>query len=357
MPPLIKFVVRRIFFLLISFLVITAMIYAGVMLTSPEARATLYLPANFPGRMTEAQQQKFINKLIERYGLNQPYPVQYISWMGTLLHGTWGYSPTLKEDVLTSLLRRTPATLELTLYSLLVFIPLGIITGALAAEKAHRPRDTIFQVSAFMATAMPTFILALFLISIFYAGLHWFPTGRMATAVSFSIREASFHQYTGLLTIDGLLNGRLDIFVDALRHLVLPVFTLSLFHWATLQRITRAAMLDEMGKEYLLAVRARGMSHRRAVWKHALRNVFSPVLTSTMLSAASLLTGVFVVEIIYNFQGVSWVITRGISTIPDAPAAVGFALYCILAVLFLMFILDVIQACLDPRYREGILDL
>lgn len=357
MPPLVKFIIRRLFFMITSFLVITALIYAGVMLTPAETRAELYLPPNLPSRMTAEQYQNFINKIIKKYGLNKPYPVQYISWMGSMVQGTWGFSPTLKEDVLTSLLRRTPATVELTLYSLLVFIPLGIITGALAAEKAHQRRDIILQVGAFLATAAPTFILALFLISIFYAGLHWFPTGRIGTTINFVIQEDSFRQFTGLLTIDGLLNGRPDVSLDALRHLVLPVFTLSLYHWATLQRITRATMLDEFSKEYMLAARARGISHRRAVWKHALRNVFSPVLTSTILSAASLLTGVFVVEIIYNFQGVSWVITRGVGTIPDAPAAVGFAVYCILAVLFLMFILDVIQACLDPRYREGILEL
>ena len=204
---------------------------------------------------------------------------------------------------------------------------------------------------------MPTFILALFLISIFYAGLKWFPPGRLSTTINLAVQADTFHQITGLVTIDGLLNGRVDVTLDALRHLVLPVLTLSLFHWATLQRITRAAMLDELNKEYLLAVKARGITHHRAVWHHALRNVFAPVLTSSMLSAASLITGVFVVEIIYNYPGVSYVITRGIGTIPDAPAAVGFAVYSILVVLFLMFVLDVIQAWLDPRYREGILEL
>lgn len=355
MPPLVKFIIRRAFFMISSFLVITALLYAGVMLTPPEQRATLYLPPN--SRMTEAQLQNMINLIIKRYKLNASYPVQYTLWMKSLIQGTWGYSPTLHQDVLTSLLQRTPATLELTMYSVLLFIPLGIVTGAVAAGSVHKREDVALQVSAFIATAMPTFILALFLISIFYAGLRWFPPGRLSTSVSFVVNGAGFHQFTGLMTIDGLLNGRLDVTLDALRHLVLPVITLSLFHWATLQRITRASMIDEFSKEYLLAAKARGISHRRAIWHHALRNVFSPVLTSSMLSAASLLTGVFVVEIIYNYQGVSYLITRGIGTIPDAPAAVGFAVYSILAVLTMMFVLDVIQACLDPRYREGILEL
>jgi ABC-type dipeptide/oligopeptide/nickel transport system permease component len=357
MPPLVKFILRRLFFVLISFLLITALLYAGVMLTPPETRATLYIPPNVSKRMTEQAYQNLINHIIESHGLDQPYPVQYIAWLGSMMRGTWGYSPTLQEDVLISLLRKTPATVELTLYSLITFIPLGVVTGALAAMRAHRRRDIVLQLSAFFATAMPTFILALFLISVFYAGLHWFPVGRVGQAMSFVVRGDGFHQVTGLLTVDGLLNGRLDVTVDAFRHLVLPVFTLSLLHWATLQRITRAAMLDEFGKEYLLAARARGISQRRATWRHALRNVLSPVLTSSMLSAASLLTGVFVVEIIFNFQGVSGVITQGVTVVPDAPAAVGFAVYSILAVLSLMFILDVLQAWLDPRYREGILEL
>jgi ABC-type dipeptide/oligopeptide/nickel transport system permease component len=357
MPPLLKFFLRRLFFAVSSFILITALLYAGIMLTSAEDRAQLYMPKNLSPRVTEEQLQKMVDRIIERNKLNAPYPVQYISWLNNLVHGTWGYSPTLNEDVLTNLIRRTPATLELTLYSLLFFIPIGIITGAIAAGNIHKLSDVALQVSAFVATAMPTFILALFLISVFYAGLKWFPPGRVSTAIGMVVNGANYHQYTGLLTIDGLLNGRLDVTLDALRHLVLPVFTLSLFHWATLQRITRASMLDEFNKEYMLAVKAKGISHRRAVWHHALHNVFSPVLTSSMLSAASLLTGVFVVEIIYNYPGVSHVITQGITTIPDAPAAVGFAIYSILAVLSLMFFLDVIQAWLDPRYREGILEL
>jgi ABC-type dipeptide/oligopeptide/nickel transport system permease component len=361
MPPLVKFILRRLFFSIISFIFITGLIYAGIMLTPAEERAQLYMPKNLSPNLTEEQAQNLIKKLtelnIERYHLDAPFPVQYIGWLNSVLHGTWGYSPTLNEDVLTSLLRRTPATLELTLYSLLLFIPLGVITGAIAAGSFHKLRDTILQGSAFLATAMPTFILALFLISVFYAGLKWFPPGRVSNSISQVISSASFHSYTGLITIDGLLNLRLDVTLDALRHLVLPIITLSLFHWATLQRITRAAMLDEFSKEYLLAVKAKGITHRRAVWHHALRNVFSPVLTSSMLSAASLLTGVYVVEIIYNYPGISSIIIRGVGTIPDAPAAVGFAVYSILAVLFMMFALDIIQAWLDPRYREGILEI
>ena len=273
-----------------------------------------------------------------------------------MAQGIWGYSPTLREDVLDSLLRRTPATLELTLYSAILFVPLGLFSGVVAARNARRKRDTLLQASAFIASAMPTFIMGLILLSIFYAGLQWFPPERIGLSARFVIKDPSFVTYTGLLTIDGLLNGMPDISLDALRHLVLPSVTLSLFYWATMHRVTRAAMLDEFSAEYLLAARARGIPQNKVIWRHAFRNAISPILTNTMLSAASLLTSIYVVEIIYNFQGVSEVIATGARTIIDAPAAVGFAVYSILIVLLLMLFLDFIQAWWDPRYRSGVLE-
>ncbi|HJQ14996.1 MAG TPA: ABC transporter permease, partial [Anaerolineales bacterium] len=160
---------------------------------------------------------------------------------------------------------------------------------------------------------------------------------------------------TGLLTIDSLLNGRVDIFVDAWRHLAMPIFTLSLYHWATLGRITRASMINERSKEYVLSARARGLPERRVVWRHAFRNMLSPALTSIALSATSIVTGVFVAEIIFDFNGVSDVILSAMEGIPDAAAALGFAVYSVIMVLVLMFVLDVLQAALDPRVREGVL--
>jgi peptide/nickel transport system permease protein len=135
----------------------------------------------------------------------------------------------------------------------------------------------------------------------------------------------------------------------------MPVFTLSLYHWATLARITRAGMINERDKEYILSAKARGLAERRVVWKHAFWNMITPSLTTVALSATSIITGVFIVEIIYGFHGISYVILAAMSGIPDAPAALGFAIYSVIAVLTLMFLLDVLQAVLDPRVREGVL--
>ena len=353
MPPLLRHLINRILSIPITLFIITAALYAVVMLTPAETRATLYMPRNTSPRMTEEQYQKLLDLMIERYHLNDPYPVQYFYWIGNLVQGNWGYSETLQEDVLTDILSRTSATAELTLYSILVFIPLGLISGVIAGSRQNQLADHPFRLTAFIATSLPPFILGLVLMAIFYVDLHWFAPGRSSSAVSVVVNAEQFRQFTGLLTIDGLLNRRPDVSLDALRHLVMPVFTLAIAHWATLGRVTRATMIEELKKEYVVAAKARGIPEHKIVWRHALRNAIAPALTSSLLSAASLLTGVFVVEIIFNFHGVSVIAVRSMAFIPDAPAALGFAIYSVIIVLIMMGILDLIQSGLDPRIREA----
>jgi peptide/nickel transport system permease protein len=202
---------------------------------------------------------------------------------------------------------------------------------------------------------MPMFILAMVLLSAFYINLGWFAPSRFSQAIGFELAKDSFTHFTGLITIDSLMNGRLDIFRDAWKHLAMPVFTLSLYHWATLGRVTRSTMIAERSKEYIVAARARGVRERRVVWSHAFYNMLSPSLTSMTLSAATIVTGVFVAEIIFDFNGISAVIVKAMNGVPDSAAALGFAVYSVVLVLLLMFILDVLQAVFDPRIREGVL--
>lgn len=355
MSPLLQFVLRRLISVPISLFLITLVIFAGVVWTTPaETRAMLYFPqTNAP--LTEEQVQKIIDKIIERYRLDDPFPLQYAAWVSSLLGGDWGYSPTLNERVLPALLRRTPATVELAFYSALLFIPLGLLGGLFSGWKPHSPFDTGFRFLAFLSTSIPVFILALILISIFYIKLGWFAPERISTALAIYLPQQNFIPYTGMYTLDGLLNGRFDVTADAFRHLAMPVFALSLYHWATLGRIARAAILSERRREYITAARARGVNETRLLWRHAFMNMLAPSLTSLILSAASLVTGVFVVEIIFRYNGVSDVITRAMSGIPDVPAALGFTVYSVCIVLTLTFLLDLLQAMLDPRVRNEVI--
>jgi ABC-type dipeptide/oligopeptide/nickel transport system permease component len=349
---LLKFVLNRLLAAIITLFLITLILYGLVMLTPPETRATLYFP-NTNRPMTEEQVKRLIEKIIQDRHLRDPFPVQYAIWAGELVRGNWGYSPALHEAVLPVMLRRSPVTAELTIYSLLVFIPLGIISGMIAGSKKDRGVDHGFRLTAFIASSMPPFIMALVLLSIFYVTLKWFPPERLSIQNGLFVKSAEFQTYTGLMTLDGFLNGRPDISLDALRHLVLPVITLSLVHWAMLGRVTRALTIEELEKEYIVAGKARGLSNYSLLWTHTFRNIMAPSLASSALSAAALFTGVFVVEVIFNFKGISEIAVNSINQTPDAPAVLGFAIYSVLVVLTIMLVLDIIQAIVDPRLREG----
>jgi peptide/nickel transport system permease protein len=353
MPFFLRYLLRFISSFIATLLLVTAMLYATVMLTPPETRATLYMPKRTSPRMTEEMYQKLIEQNIERYHLNDPFPVQYFYWVANLIQGNWGYSPTLQLDVLSAIMQRTPATAELTLYSLLLYIPLGLISGVLAGTRKNKTVDHGFRLSAFIATSLPPFILAIVLMVFFYIDLHWFAPGRSSSTIERVINSDQFRQFTGMFTIDGLLNGRIDVTLDALRHLAMPAITLSFAQWAILGRLTRATMIEELGQEYVVAARSRGLRERNIIWRHTFANAIPPVLTNTMLSAATLLTSVFIVEILFNIQGISGIAVRSMAYIPDAPAALGFAIYSVIIVLLLMGVLDFVQSFLDPRIRES----
>lgn len=348
-----RFFASRLLSALTTLILITAALYAIMMMTPPETRAELYIPKGMNiERLTEQQRKNYIDSLVKRYGLNDPYPIQYTRWASNLIRGNWGYSPMMSEFVLDSLLERTPVTAELTLYALLFLVPLGIFSGVIAGWKRGQAIDSLFRLSAFIAAAIPGFILSIVLLAIFYVGLHWFPPERLGTTTNALVNSPSFTHFTGLLTLDGWLNNRPDVSLDAARHLVLPVLTLSLFHWATLGRVVRAEMIDELQKEYVISARARGLSEWQMVWRHPYPNVLSPALANSALSAASLITGVFVVERIYNFHGMSEIVVNGLLVIQDAPAALGYTLYNVIGVLLIMLVLDILRGIVDPRTRE-----
>jgi ABC-type dipeptide/oligopeptide/nickel transport system permease component len=352
---MLRFIVRRILAIPITLFVITAVLYGVIMLAPLEARARLYWPPEQKPFITPQQEQKLLERLVKQHGLDAPYPVQYFRWISNVVRGDWGWSPTLDRDVLEALLARTPATAELTLYSLLLLIPLGIASGVTAGWNRDRLSDRGFRVTAYVATSIPPFILGLVLLSIFYVGLRWFAPSRLGISTTLDLDASSFKTITGLLTVDGFLNGRSDVSLEALRHLVLPVVTLGMAHWATLGRVTRAAVIEEASKDYVVAARARGLAQRSIVWRHVLLNAAPPALASTALSAASLVTGVFVVEAVFDFPGVSELIINSMYGLaPDASMAMGFAVYSVLVVLLLMFVLDFIQALVNPWMREDV---
>jgi peptide/nickel transport system permease protein len=356
MSTLLKQIGLRLLFIPLTLFIVTAALYGIVMLAPAEERAELYLPPNLPRSMTQERYETVIAGIIDDKGLNDPYPVQYLNWVGNLLRGDWGWSPTFNDDVLTMLKRRLPVTAELTFYSVLLLVPIALFSGVVAGWRAYTPVDRGFRLLAFVSTSIPPFILGLFLLAIFYVGLGWFPPGRTGI-YSLSLSTSDFRTITGFLTFDGVLNGRLDVTVDALRHLVLPVFTLSLLYWATISRVTRVSMIEEKSQEYLVAAKAKGLRDRTLEWRHAFRNATVPAFTAMILSAAGLVTGVYVIESVFNFKGLSELVTKGFFVAPDAPVIMGFAVFSVLLVLPIMLVFDIMRTLVDPRLRDEGLEI
>jgi peptide/nickel transport system permease protein len=355
-PDIVKQIGLRLLAIPATIFIITAVLYSIVMLAPAEERAMLYFPPRVPTTLSAEEMQKRIDALIAEHGLDDPYPVQYAHWAGQLLRGNWGYSPTYNEDVWALIKRRLPVTAELTFYTVLLMVPVALISGVMSGWRSYGRFDRGYRITAFSATSIPPFILGLFLLSIFYVGLDWFPPGR-TSIYTLTLSTSDFRTITGFLTFDGLLNGRPDVTLDALRHLVLPVFTLSLLYWATISRVTRVAMIEEKNKEYLTAARAKGLRERQLEWRHAFRNAAQPAFTAMILSAAGLVTGVYVIETVFNMKGLSELITRGFFYAPDAPLVMGFAVVSVLLVLPIILLFDLLRTIIDPRLREDGLDI
>lgn len=348
------FLIRRLIFIITTLFVVTVILYILAMMSSPEDRAMLYFKqTNATDRLSEAQQQRLIDNIIKRYGLAEPFWIQYGNWVKGLLQGNMGYSQSARMNVLDALLQRTPASAELILYTMLVFIPAGIFSGLQAGRKKNTLSDISFRLAAFISTSLPPFILGIVLLSIFWVGLHWFSIERLSTNSNMVIYSANYHMYTGLVTIDALLNGQPGIAMDAVRHLVLPVFTLSILYWAILGRITRSSTIEEYSKLHILAARTRGIPEERLLRHHVLRNVLIPALNISAISIANLVTSLYIIESVFNFNGISGLFVYSYHQNPDMPMALGFVIYTTIVVLILMTLLDILQAVFDPHLREG----
>jgi peptide/nickel transport system permease protein len=346
---LLKYIIRRLLILPVIMFLVSVLLFLLVLQLPVDQRVMIYLPAVNP-HLTQEQYEELLQEIIERRGLDEPFPVQYARWLENMVQGGWGYSPTWRQTVLEGLKQRAPATLELTLYAMLPAVGFALALGSLSARLKDRLPDHLVRGAAFVAWAFPPFILALILMNVFYAWLGWFPPERASVWAQPIINSADFVNYTGLLTLDALLNARPDILWDALRHLALPALTLALTEWALLTRIMRSSLLDVLREDYVTTARAKGVPEKRVIDLHARRNALLPVISTGGVMTSMLISGVVVIEVVFNFNGVGrWAIRAIMET--DIPVAVGFAVFSCSVVVLASLVADILYALLDPRIR------
>lgn len=265
-----------------------------------------------------------IAQLRGRLGLDEPLPVQYVKWAGSVLQGDLGRSIRSNQPVREAIIQRLPVTIELALLSVLVSLVIAIPVGIVSAMRRNSPVDTVSTTFALLGVSLPNFFLAILLIFLFSVQLRWLsPIG-----------------YTPFI----------DDPVDNLKRMIMPALTLGTALSAIVMRMTRSSLLEVLDQDYVRTARAKGLREAKVVRVHALKNAMVPVVTVVGLQVGGLLGGAIIVEQIFVLPGIGRLLVDSIFQ-RDFPMVQGVVLFASLAFLFANLAVDLLYAYLDPRIR------
>lgn len=300
-----------------------------------------------PARMMagEKASSEAVARFRHSMGLDRPLPVQYVAYLGGLLRGDLGISIRNQRPVARDLLDAFPATLELTLASMLLCVLIGLPLGIISAVRRNHLFDHVSRVFSVVGVSMPVFWLGLMLLLLFYSRLGWLPgSGRLDVMIDPPAR------ITGMYFVDSLLEGNGRALASALSHIVLPAFCLSYVYLAIVTRITRSSMISVLGLDYITTARANGLPERRIVMKHGLKNALIPTVTITGLSIGELLGGAILTETIFDWPGMGKYVVDSVGYL-DFPAIMGFTLVVAVVYVIVNLLVDLTYALLDPQIR------
>lgn len=318
-----RYLIRRTIQAIPLLIGISALVFLLLQMT-PGGPLAVSEGAGASGRMTEED----LERLRNRYGLDQPIYVQYARWAADLVRGDWGTSFNTGQPVLTMIWERVPTTLLLTglafALTLLVAFPIGI----LAAVRQYSIFDYLSTGVAFLGISIPSFWLALMFLFVFSYSLDWLP------AVGLSDLRAD---HTGFAS-----------FWDRVRHLILPVTTLALASTAGLTRYIRAAMLDVIEQDYIRTARGKGLRERVTIYRHALKNAAIPIVTILALELPDLFIGAVVIESIFAISGMGRLFIES-ANLRDYPVLMGIVLIASVLVIAANLVADAIYSLVDPR--------
>lgn len=273
---------------------------------------------------------EYLAELRARFGLDQPVFVQFWNYAIRLVQLDLGYSFRHNQSVLSLILGRLGATMILMTGALALAVTIGTALGVIASRKVNSIRDTLISILAMLAFATPVFWLGLMMIVLFSVRLGWLPSNGMETIAA---------GYTGF--------GRL---LDIGRHMLMPVATLALFYVALYTRVMRASMLEVFNQDYVTTARAKGLSERRIVMRHVVRNALLPVITLFGVQLGTMLGGSVLVETVFSWPGLGRLAFEAVAQ-RDINLLLGILLLCSFLVIVANILVDLAYARLDPRIR------
>ncbi|MDJ0829850.1 MAG: ABC transporter permease [Desulfobacterales bacterium] len=341
---MLPFIIRRFFFLIFVLFGVSVLIFGILMTFSPERRAAAYV--------TTPQQAKDIPKIIKQFGLDDPFYHQYFRWIKEVAKGNLGWSLVAARPVGEAFWRYFPVTLEMNLFAAPIVIFFGIWLGSVSGIHRDTWVDHSTRIFAIIGWSLPTFLFALILLMVFYGYFQAFSPGVLSDELTLFIIDNpdKFTPYTGMYTIDGILNGRLDIALDGLHHLVLPIITYVIVVVALNMRVMRSGIIEELSKDYVLTARAKGADNKTVNFKHARRNALLPVVTVAGQLVALSMEGSVSVEVVYNRHGIGWWLAESATQL-DMPVLMCICLFMGVVFVITNLILDIMYAVIDPRIR------
>jgi len=343
---MIAYAIRRLLLLPVVIFGVSVLIFALLSLLGPYKRLSAYVDENLLSHIAGPEDW---DALIHQYGLDQPIHKQYWTWIRGVFRGDLGYSRSAQMPVGEAIAKYFPVSVELTLMAVIPVVLFAMRLGFFSAAHPNTLADHATRWMAITGWSLPTFVVGLILLFTFYGLLPWFPPGRISPPFIRVVRSASFVNYTNMLLIDSLANRRFDVFLDVLRHLILPVITLSYVSWALIMRVARSTLLNELRQDYVQTARAKGLKEKH-VLRHAKRNSMISVTTLAGMTVAGLLNGVVITEAIFNYPGVGrFMATAGLTL--DAPAVLGAAILNGAIMVITNLVVDIMYTTLDPRIR------
>jgi peptide/nickel transport system permease protein len=336
--PLVRYLVRRV---AVSLLLVVGVTLVTFVLTNLVPGDTV--AANLGQR--SAEDPAIVAAYRAHYGLDQPLPAQYATYLGNLVRGDLGESQQTHRSVLTDLQAAVPATLEIALGAIVLSVLIGVGFGVVAAVRRGHLADSALRVVSLVGISVPTFWLALVAFYVFSFQLDLAPgSGRLSPATS------APPDVTGLYTVDALLAGEWETFGDAVAHLMLPTLVLTLYTVGLLTRFTRSAVLEVLEQDFVRSARAKGLPGRTVLFRYVLRAAMVPILTVVGLAFGALLSGTVLVEQVFSWPGVGSYAYQAASHL-DLPAVMGVGLFVGVVYLLINLVVDVLYGAIDPRVR------
>lgn len=294
-----------------------------------------------------ADDPQIVARFRAEYGLDQPLPQQYVSYVGRLLHGDLGTSWQTHRPVADDLAKAVPATMEIAFAAILAAGIIGIVMGAWSAYRRGRLTDQVLRLVSLIGISVPTFWMAIVCFYVFYYRLGIAPgSGRLSPGVT------APNRITGMYTVDALLAGQWATFLDAAAHLTLPALVLTLYTVGLLTRFSRTSFLEVLEKDYVRAAKAKGLPWRTVFFSYVLRAAAIPILTIVGLAFGSLLSGTVLVESIFAWPGLGSYAYQAAAKL-DLLAVMGVGLVVGVVYLAVNLVVDLLYGFIDPRVKVG----